>query len=85
VTLELGECLLLGRGEEMTGGRNKKSLLADTFEAVMAAIYLDSREEHGLSQITRVIRKIFLPHFRKMQRVILHEIISQNCRNTYRK
>ena len=63
VTLELGECLLLGRGEEMTGGRKKKSLLADTFEAVMAAIYLDSREEHGLSQITRVIRKIFLPHF----------------------
>ena len=61
VTLELGECLLLGRGEEMTGGRKKKSLLADTFEAVMAAIYLDSREEHGLSQITRVIRKIFLP------------------------
>ena len=61
-TLELGECLLLGRGEEMTGGRKKKSLLADTFEAVMAAIYLDSREEHGLSQITRVIRKIFLPH-----------------------
>jgi len=62
VTLQLGECLLLGRGEEITGGRKKKSLLADTFEAVMAAIYLDSREEHGLSQITRVIRKIFLPH-----------------------
>ena len=61
-TLELGECLLLGRGEEMTGGRKKKSLLADTFEAVMAAIYLDSREEHGLSQINRVIRKIFLPY-----------------------
>ena len=46
----------------MTGGRKKKSLLADTFEAVMAAIYLDSREEHGLSQINRVIRKIFLPY-----------------------
>jgi len=60
--LELGECLLLGRGEEMTGGRKKKSLLADTFEAVMAAIYLDSREEHGLSKVTKVIRKIFLPH-----------------------
>lgn len=61
-TLELGVCLLLGRGEEMTGGRNKTSLLADTFEAIMAAIYLDSRETHGLSEITRVIQGIFLPH-----------------------
>ena len=61
-TMELGTCLLLGRGEEMTGGRNKTSLLADTFEAVMAAIYLDSREIRGLSEITRVIREIFLPH-----------------------
>ena len=60
--LELGTCLLLGRGEEMTGGRNKTSLLADTFEAVMAAIYLDSREKHGLSEITHVIQGIFLPH-----------------------
>ena len=60
--LGLGSCLLLGRGEEMTGGRNKTSLLADTFEAVMAAIYLDSREKHGLSEITHVIQGIFLPH-----------------------
>ena len=60
--LELGEYLLLGRGEEMTGGREKTSLLSDTFEAVMAAIYLDSREKHGLSEITRIIRKLFLPH-----------------------
>ncbi len=60
--LELGECLLIGRGEEMTGGREKTSLLSDTFEAVMAAIYLDSRDKHGLSEITRIIRKLFLPH-----------------------
>jgi len=60
--LELGECLLLGRGEEVTGGRQKTSLLADTFEAVMAAVYLDSREEHGISVISRVIQNLFLPH-----------------------
>ena len=62
IALELGDCLLLGRGEEMTGGREKNSLLSDTFEAVMAAIYLDSREQHGLSEIKRVIQKLFLPH-----------------------
>lgn len=39
--INLGEYLLLGKGEEMTGGRKKSSLLADAFEAVLAAIYLD--------------------------------------------
>jgi len=36
----LGEFLLLGRGEEQTGGRQKPSLLADAFEAVLGAVYL---------------------------------------------
>lgn len=39
--LGLGNYLLLGRGEEKTGGRQKPSLIADTFEAVVAAVYLD--------------------------------------------
>ena len=39
--LGLGEFLLLGRGEERSGGRRKPSLIADAFEAVVAAIYLD--------------------------------------------
>tara|TARA_B100001123_G_scaffold438925_1_gene574743 strand:+ start:2350 stop:3096 length:747 start_codon:yes stop_codon:yes gene_type:complete len=39
--LELGKQLLLGRGEEKTGGRFKQGLLADTYEALIAAIYLD--------------------------------------------
>ncbi|MGB7848755.1 MAG: ribonuclease III [Candidatus Acidiferrum sp.] len=40
-SLNLGEHLRLGRGEEKTGGRDKPALLADAFEAVVAAIYLD--------------------------------------------
>ncbi len=40
-TLGLGELLRLGRGEEMTGGREKVSLLADAMEAVIAAVFLD--------------------------------------------
>ena len=39
--LQLGDHLLLGRGEEKTGGRRKQALLADTYEAVIAALYLD--------------------------------------------
>ena len=41
VSLELGSCLLLGRGEEKGGGRQRPSILADALEAVLAAMYLD--------------------------------------------
>jgi len=43
--LGLGSFLLLGRGEEMNGGRTKRALLADSLEAVIAAIYLDGGHE----------------------------------------
>ncbi len=39
--LELGNYLLLGKGEDQTGGRNRKSILSDALEAVIGAIYLD--------------------------------------------
>jgi ribonuclease-3 len=39
--LDLGTCLLLGKGEELTGGRERPSNLADAFEAVLGALYLD--------------------------------------------
>ncbi|MBI5739759.1 MAG: ribonuclease III [Nitrospirae bacterium] len=41
-TIDIGPHLLLGKGEELTGGRKKPSLLADALEAIIAAIYLDS-------------------------------------------
>ena len=62
LALDLGNCLLLGRGEEITGGRNKASLLANTFEALMAAIYLDSREKFGINKISIIIQNLFMPH-----------------------
>jgi ribonuclease III len=52
--LHLGEHLRLGRGEEKTGGRQKQTLLADAFEAVLAAIYLDA----GLSAAREVLRRV---------------------------
>jgi ribonuclease-3 len=63
--LELGSYLLVGRGEELTGGRAKASLLADTFEAVLAAIYLDS----SLADVYQVI----LQCFRDDLTTVLHE------------
>lgn len=41
-TIRLGQYLLLGKGEEKNHGRERKSILADAFEALLAAIYLDS-------------------------------------------
>jgi ribonuclease-3 len=49
----LGDYLLLGRGEEQTGGRDKDSLLADSLEALVASIYLDSGIEYAGVFITR--------------------------------
>ena len=51
--LNLGEHLLLGRGEEKTGGRQKQALLADSYEALIAAIYLDGGIEHVRAFIVR--------------------------------
>ncbi|MBA3490277.1 MAG: ribonuclease III [Longispora sp.] len=53
----LGEYLYLGKGEESTGGRDKSSILADTLEAMLGAIYL----QHGLDSATAVIHEIFGP------------------------
>jgi ribonuclease-3 len=63
--LELGSYLLVGRGEELTGGRAKASLLADTLEAVLAAIYLDS----SLVEVYQVV----LRRFQEELETILHE------------
>jgi ribonuclease III len=51
--LALGDHLLLGRGEEKTGGRRKQALLADGYEALIAAIYLDGGIEHVRTFLVR--------------------------------
>jgi len=52
--LRLGEHLRLGRGEEKTGGREKQTLLADAFEAVVAAVYLDA----GLAAARELLQRV---------------------------
>ncbi|WP_440624512.1 ribonuclease III [Clavibacter nebraskensis] len=51
----LGEHLLLGRGEELTGGRAKSSILADTVEAIIGACYLDAGGEAATGLVLRLI------------------------------
>jgi ribonuclease-3 len=55
----LGELLRLGRGEELTGGRHKASLLADAMEAVVAAVYLESGLDGVLALVDRFLDEAF--------------------------
>ncbi|NLK20978.1 MAG: ribonuclease III [Epulopiscium sp.] len=55
--LNIGKFLYLGKGEELTGGRKRASILADAFEAVLGAIYLDGQME----QATKFIQRFLIP------------------------
>lgn len=57
VSIGLGKYLLLGRGEDRSGGREKRSLLADAYEALLAAVYLDG----GMRAARRLVRCHFGP------------------------
>ena len=56
-TIGLGEHIMLGRGEESTGGRNKSSILSDTVEAVIGAVYLSG----GFEAASKVVHLLFDP------------------------
>ncbi|MFY9930523.1 MAG: ribonuclease III [Streptosporangiaceae bacterium] len=55
--LDLGSYVRLGRGEQVTGGRNKPSILADTLEAVIGAVYIDC----GLPAASKLVHRLFDP------------------------
>lgn len=58
--IRLGEFLLLSRGEEKTGGRNKRAILVDAYEALLGAIYLDGGVEAAAGFLERQIGNILL-------------------------
>ena len=80
-SLKLGNFLLLGRGEELGGGRERDSILADAFEAVLAAIYLDGGMEAAREYVLHFIIEE-LSHTEDEAfhdyKTILQEIIQRN-------
>ncbi len=77
----LGEFLLLGKGEEMTGGRERPSIIADAFEALLAAIYLDG----GMDEARKFVLQFIPEHLNPKQakglsdyKTTLQEIVQQN-------
>ena len=81
----LGDVVLLGKGEEQSGGRDKSSILADALEAVFGAVYLD----RGLAVATELIERLFRPRMEAYVRgegdrdykTILQELASQALRS----
>ena len=84
-SLGLGDHLLLGKGEEQSGGRDKASILADALEAVLGAVYLD----RGLDVARELIERLFRPRMEAYDRgegdrdykTILQELASQALRS----
>lgn len=74
--IRLGECLLLGKGEEATGGRNRNSVVSDAMEALIGAIYLDGGFTNAKEFIHRFVltdqedKKLFYD-----SKTILQEIV----------
>ena len=68
--LELGKYLRLGKGEEGSNGRERKSILADAFEALMAAMYLDSAEkgENPMQTVRRFVLPFLSARINEIQR-----------------
>ena len=79
--IDLGDYLLLGKGEENTGGRERPSILADAFEAVIAAIYLDGGMEpaarHILHFMPDDIKYTKKPVFNDFK-TVLQEVVQKN-------
>jgi ribonuclease-3 len=59
-SINLGDYILLGKGELLSGGRNKSSILADAFEALLGALYLDCGWEYA----QKLIERLFTDHVR---------------------
>lgn len=80
--LNLGEYLLLGRGEDKNGGRERDSILADAFEAVLAAIYLDGGMDAAKAHIMNTVLRDLKHHSDedsfKDYKTTLQEIIQRN-------
>ena len=80
--MDLGQYLRLGKGEEKGGGRERDSILADAFEAVLAAMYLDGGFDVAKAHVLRFIKDELYNHNEteafKDYKTALQEIIQRN-------
>jgi len=83
-TIKLGDYLLLGKGEDQTGGRDKDSLLADSLEALIAAVYLDAGTDATEAFILRffddVIKKSCTQRISLDYKTVLQELCQERLK-----
>nr|MBA3641296.1 ribonuclease III [Acidobacteriota bacterium] len=75
--LGLGDFLILGRGEEKTGGRRKHAIIADCYEALIAAIYLDG----GIEPATTFIQRQFQALIEEARRSGVHAAFTEDYKS----
>lgn len=77
--IELGKYLMLGKGEIVTGGRERPSIQADAFEAVIAAIYLDGGMDNARKFVLKYIDEAIKKHQSfKDYKTMLQEVVQRN-------
>lgn len=77
--INLGEHILLGKGEIMTGGRERPSILSDAFESVIAAIYLDGGMDQAEKFVLRFVSKTTTDTVQATDyKTLLQEVIQKN-------
>lgn len=82
--MHIDRYLVLGKGEELTGGRHKAAILADAVEAVIGALYLDS----GYDEARKLVLELIVPEIRKVQqdrgnrdhKSLLQEFYQKKCK-----
>ena len=77
--IDLGKYILLGRGEDSTGGRNRPSVVSDAFEAIIAAIYLDGGMEEARNFVLKYIEEA-IRHQQSIRdyKTMLQEVVQRN-------
>ena len=79
--MHLDKYLILGKGEEMTGGRQKKAILADAVEAVIGALYIDQ----GYEAAEKLVLDLIVPEIRKVQSDTGHKDYKTILQEYYQK
>lgn len=82
IKLDLPRFILLGKGEENSGGRKRPAILADAFEAVLGAVFLDG----GFDNVYKLVERIVFPYYSSLQKIkdyksILQEKLQSERRN----
>ncbi|MDR2192962.1 MAG: ribonuclease III [Treponema sp.] len=82
--LQLNVMLLLGRGEESTGGRNKSAILADALEALFGAVYLDCGYTHAFAFVSRCIIKEIANVVEKRRYLNYKSLLQEFCQHEFK-